>query len=309
MAAVTCAAAVGHLFLRAGPRALLEVDRVPEGHREPAAAWRHRSARGRPARGCRGTTPARPGHRSPARGTPRPHARLAISPAPRAPSGKTPTARPVLAAPAGPCGSRAGRRAPGRAGSGRRRAGTHRAARRTSPAWSARAPVAASRSRAAARRASRRGWPPSPPLRSGGPVDSPYFSSRQQASAPAAGPPGARGRRTRVLERPDLVAAASTSATTCSTTSSRVYGVVSRCTAPSGATARRDGPAGVDRVAAQQVGLGGLDVAPRRSPPYDGRRGPTGRRSGRPSRRPGARRPSRCRGPRRRCHRPPGRPR
>ena len=68
---------------------------------------------------------------------------------------------------------------------------------------------------------------------------------------------------TRRLTR--AASAASTSATTWSTTSSRVYGVVSMWTRAVGHRQRRGGPAGVDRVAAR---AGRPAVAATSAPPF-----------------------------------------
>ena len=191
--------------------------------------------------------------------------------------------------------------------------------RRTSPAWSARAPVAASRSPAAARRSSRRGWRPSRAARTSARARRRGRTSyRRRSSAPrrrsraascAVRAPGGRGSsRRRCGSAPVTTVRSrcaptprSTSATTWSMTSSRVYGVVSRWTAPSGivsgAAARPESIASRRSRSAWVASTGAGTV-------LGGTTGGAGRRVGGQVdlhlRRPG-RPPSRCRGPRRRC--------
>ena len=279
---MTAAAASDHVVLGARPGAAARGRRARRrsprcGRPAAAASRRRRRAAGCPrnATGTTGAPVTRARYAAPARGE-RHVAGTAGA------LGEDPDDVPVLQRRAARSGSRRGRRASGRAGSGPRPAGTCPAARRTSRAWSGRAPGAGRRSRAAARRASRRGWRPSRPVRSAGTCSAPWSSTshqrphqrvRDEASGGAACRCAGRARRRSRAALHRRCGERSLMAGSPARPGSRLHerdhlvddlvegvrrGVEVDGTV--GHDRRGGGATGVDRVAAQQVGLGGRDA-------------------------------------------------
>ena len=305
----------GWLPSRTGSPKVIAI-RVPRGGSEPSAPPGSRVPRKDTGTTGAPVTSAR--YAAPARGE-------AMSPAPAVPSGKTPTTRPVLERLARRSGPRAGRRVT-------RSSGICPAASRNGPSGPCEHLALGQRVHRP-RRADRQQRPVEPADVVGGHHDRPvggHVLGAVDLDVPAAPGPAAGRRRPRVssvvrraagrrsraaLHRDAESPGHADSARRAGPLSdqrrrrgrrprSRVYGVVSRWTRPSGTTAGAAArPESIASRRSRSASVAATEPAPfsavRRA------RGRPGRRSGRASRRRPGPPPSRCRGPRRRSRRSP----